>query len=73
MLVTFEVSKLLISSDVSPEHPMNIPYIYVAEDVLKLTKNIYRVDTGDGLGAKVSAIQKKTQELLDVLGVDLLR
>ena len=46
---------------------------YSAEDVLKLTKNIYRVDTGDGLGAKVSAIQKKTQELLDVLGVDLLR
>lgn len=46
---------------------------YSAEDVLKLTKNIYRVDTGDGEGFKVSAIQKKTQELLDTLGVDLLR
>ncbi len=46
---------------------------YSAEDVLKLTKNIYRVDTGDGQGFKISAIQKKTQELLDSLGVDLLR
>ena len=44
-----------------------------AEDVLKLTKNIYRVDTGDGQGIKISAIQKKTQELLDSLGVNLLR
>ena len=46
---------------------------YSAEDVLKLTKNIYRVDTGDGQGIKVSAIQKKTRELLDSLGVNLLR
>ena len=46
---------------------------YSAEDVLKLTKNIYRVDTGDGQGIKVSAIQKKVQELLDSLGVNLLR
>ena len=46
---------------------------YSAEDVLKLTKNIYRVDTGDGEGAKVSAIQKRTQVLLDTLGVELLR
>lgn len=46
---------------------------YSAGDVLKLTKNIYRVDTGDGQGVRVSAIQKKTQELLDALGVDLLR
>ena len=46
---------------------------YSAEDVLKLTKNIYRVDTGDGQGFKVSAIQKKTQTVLDTLGVDLLR
>ena len=46
---------------------------YSAEDVLKLTKNIYRVDTGDGQGVRVSAIQKKTQELQDALGVDLLR
>ena len=46
---------------------------YSAEDVLKLAKNIYRVDTGDGQGGRVSAIQKKTQELLDALGVDLLR
>lgn len=46
---------------------------YTAQDVLKLTKNIYRVNTGDGQGIKVSAIQKKTQELLNALGVDLLR
>lgn len=46
---------------------------YSAEDVLKLTKNIYRVNSGDGQGIKISAIQKKTQTLLDMLGVDLLR
>jgi hypothetical protein len=46
---------------------------YSAEDILKLTKNIYRVDTGDGQGSKVSAIQKKTQVILDTIGVDLLR
>lgn len=46
---------------------------YSAQDVLKLTKNIYRVDTGDGQGIKISAVQKKTQELLDSLGIDLLR
>jgi hypothetical protein len=45
---------------------------FSAEDVLKLTKNIYKVDTGDGQGYKVSAIQKKTQELLDAFNVDLL-
>jgi transposase len=44
-----------------------------AEDVLKLTKNIYRVNTGDGQEYKVSAIQKKTQVLLDTIGVNLLR
>lgn len=44
-----------------------------AQDVLKLTKNIYRVDTGDGQGIKISAVHKKTQELLDSLGIDLLR
>lgn len=46
---------------------------YTAEDILKLTKNIYKVDNGDGQGFKVSAIQKKTQDVLDGLGVDLLR
>lgn len=46
---------------------------YTAEDVLKLTKNIYRVDTGDGQEPKISAIQKKTKQLLDSLGVKLLR
>lgn len=46
---------------------------YTAEDILKLTKNIYKVDNGDGQGFKVSAIQKKTQEVLDGLGVNLLR
>ena len=46
---------------------------YSAEDVLKLTKNIYKVNTGDNSGSRVSAIQKKTQELLDTINVDLLR
>lgn len=46
---------------------------YTPEDVLKLTKNIYKVDCGDGQGYKVSAIQKKTSELLAGLGIDLLR
>lgn len=46
---------------------------YSAEDVLKLTKNIYRVDTGDKEGIRISAIQKKTQNVLDILGVNLLR
>ena len=46
---------------------------FSAEDVLKLTKNIYRVDNGDKQGFKVSAIQKKTKNVLDKLGVDLLR
>lgn len=46
---------------------------YTAEDILKLTKNIYMVDNGDGQGFKVSAIQKKTQDILDNFGVNLLR
>ncbi len=46
---------------------------YSPEDVIKLTKNIYKVDTGDDMGYRVSAIQKKTQTLLDELGIDLLR
>lgn len=46
---------------------------YSAADVLKLTKNIYSVDTGDGQGFRISAIQRKTQDILDTLGVDLLR
>jgi hypothetical protein len=46
---------------------------YSAEDVLKLTKNIYLVNSGDNNGFKVSAIQKKTGSVLDTLGVDLLR
>ena len=45
---------------------------YSAKDVIKLTKNIYCVDTGDGQGFKVSAIQK-TQEILTALGAGLLR
>ncbi len=44
---------------------------YTPADAIKLTKNIYRVDMGDGY--RVSAVQKKTQEILDKLGVDLLR
>ena len=46
---------------------------YTPEDVLKLTKNIYQVDNGDGQGCRVSAIQRKTQEVLTMLGVELLR
>ena len=46
---------------------------YSAEDVLKLTKNFYRVDTGDKEGIRISAIQKKTQNVQDILGVNLLR
>ena len=46
---------------------------YSAEDVLKLTKNIYRIDTGDGQGTRISAIQKKTTKILSTLNVDLLR
>ena len=46
---------------------------YSAEDSLKLTKNIYRIDTGDGQGIKVSAIQKKTNKILNTLNVNLLR
>lgn len=46
---------------------------YTAEDILRLTKNIYKVDNGDGRGFRVSAIQKTTQTVLDELGVDLLR
>lgn len=46
---------------------------YSAEDILKLTKNVYRIDTGDGQGFKVSAIQKKTRGILNSLNVDLLR
>ena len=44
-----------------------------AEDVMKLTKNIYKVDTGDNGGIRVSAIQKKARELLETINVDLLR
>ena len=46
---------------------------YSDEDVLKLTKNIYRVDTGDSQGFNFSAIQKKIQTVLDTLDADLLR
>lgn len=46
---------------------------YSAEDILKLTKNVYRIDTGDGQGFKISAIQKKTRGILNSLNVDLLR
>jgi len=51
----------------------NLDGNYTATDVLKLTKNIYQVNTGDGQGVKISAIQKKTQGLLEALGVNLLR
>lgn len=46
---------------------------YSAEDVLKLVKNIYRVNTGDEEGFRISAIQERTQDVLKTLGVDLLR
>ena len=49
-------------------HIENSPVI-----ILKLTKNIYRVTIGDDSEFKISAIQKKTQEILHTLGIDLLR
>ena len=52
---------------------MKLDEKYSAEDVLKLTKNIYKVDTGDNGSSRVSAIQKKTRELLETINVDLLR
>jgi len=51
----------------------NLNEKYTAVDVMKLTRNIYKVDSGDGQGFRVSAIQKKTKAILDTLGVDLLR
>ena len=46
---------------------------FSAQDVLKLTKNIYLVNAGSSAGNQVSAIQKKTMEVLNTLKVDLLR
>ena len=46
---------------------------YSAEDVIKLTKNIYKVRLGENNEYKVSAVQKKSRELLEALKVDLLR
>lgn len=51
----------------------NLDGKYTAADILKLTKNIYQVDIGDGQGVRISAIHKKTQDLLNILEVDLLR
>lgn len=46
---------------------------YTAEDVIKLTKNIYKVDSGDGRGNQISSIQKKTDDILKAIKVDILR
>lgn len=46
---------------------------YSAGDIIKLTKNIYLVDTGDGKGPILSKIRNKTKSVLNKLGVDLLR
>ncbi len=46
---------------------------FSAQDVLKLTKNIYLVNTGSSAENQVSAIQKKALEILQTLKVDLLR
>ena len=46
---------------------------YSAQDVLKLTKNIYHVNTGSTARNQVSATQKKTREVLEAINVDLLR
>ncbi len=45
---------------------------YTPEDVIGLTKNIYKVDAGYGDEYRVSQIQNATQELLDKLGVTLI-
>ena len=44
---------------------------YPAGDMLKLTKNIFKVSSGNDGPTMVSAIQTKTQEALELLGVDL--
>ncbi|MBR0158798.1 MAG: hypothetical protein IJM24_06935, partial [Clostridia bacterium] len=46
---------------------------YSPEDVLKLTKNIYKVNEQGSDTNRISHIQRKTSELLSSLGVDLLR
>ena len=56
-----------------PSEIQNLTKSILAEDVLKLTKNIYQVNTGGAQGRRISAIQKRTQDVLDTLGVDLLR
>ena len=54
-------------------HQKEIDDGYSASDVLALTKNIYLVDVGDGKGMQLSEIQKKTQELMSALKINLLR
>jgi len=46
---------------------------YSVDDVLKLTKNIFIVEYGDMGQKQVSTIQRKTEELLKKLDVDILR
>ena len=46
---------------------------YSPEDVLKLTKNIFKVNEQESDTSRISHIQRKASELLTSLGVDLLR
>ncbi len=51
----------------------NLDDRFSAQDILKLTKNIYLVNTGCKMGNQVTAIQKKTMEDLETVKVNLLR
>jgi len=46
---------------------------YSPEDIMKLTKNIYKVSEIEANQSRISHIQLKTSEVLTTLGVDLLR
>lgn len=43
---------------------------YSMEDILKLTKNICRVNHGDDRGYKIAAIRKETRGLLDTIEIN---
>lgn len=66
------ISLLFYYGLINALHKVKLDDQYTAEDVIKLTKNIYRVSY-DGKYSVVSEIQKKTQGILNTIGIDLLR